>query len=252
MKKWRKLIPALTLVVLATLGVANAAEVTYIDDFEGAANDSGWVYTGGNTIGEAAGGNPDGWLKGDYPDTFTSPKVRSTVGATTPFHGDYAAANVSSISIDAIHIENQYGMDISGYGMTGALYLRDNDSGMLAVAPLNDPGFGNPIATWFSVDVPIDSQAASTPANWSDAAGGLDWPTLMQGVDEVEVNWYDPNWSTIGATYVVGIDNMSITYEEDDGGDGGSVVPATSAWGLLVLVGLFLGISILYLRRRTA
>ena len=250
--KWSKVIPAVTLAVLVTLGTTATEATTYTDDFEGGANDSGWTYTGGNTILEAAGGNPDGWLKGDYVSGFTSPKVRTTVGAPTPFHGDYAAASVSSISVDAIHIANQYGLDISGYGMTGALYLRDNDTGMIAVSALQVPEFGNPIAVWFSVDIPIDSQAASTPAGWSDAAGGLNWPTLMQGVDEVELNWFDPDWVTIGATYLVGVDNMSISYEDggDDGGDDPDV-PASSTWGMLVLISLMLT-AWLVIRRRTS
>ena len=234
--KWSKVIPAVTLAVLVTLGVAIAAEpVTYTDDFEGGANDSGWTFGGGNTTVEPTGGNPDGWLMGVYPDTFTSPKVRTTVGAPTPFHGDYAAAGVSSISVDAIHIENQYGLDISGYGMTGALYLRDNDSGMVAVTALQVPEFGNPIAVWFSVDIPLDSQAGSTPANWSDAGGGLDWPTLMAGVDEVELNWFDPDWVTIGATFTVGVDNMSITYK---GGGGGNTPVDVTATGTVVFNGI--------------
>jgi hypothetical protein len=59
-------------------------------------------------------------------------------------------------------------------------------------------------------------------------------------------------WRIFPDNVQLGIDWEQMTIEEGSGGDGGgAVVPATSAWSVIVLTALLLGVSLFYLRKRT-
>ena len=48
----------------------------------------------------------------------------------------------------------------------------------------------------------------------------------------------------------IGIDSFVVDSGGGDGGDGGGGVPATSTWGVILLIALFMTVSLFYLRKR--
>jgi len=49
---------------------------------------------------------------------------------------------------------------------------------------------------------------------------------------------------------IIGIDSFNVDTGSGDGGDGGGGVPATSTWGVILLIALFMTVSLFYLRKR--
>jgi len=197
--------------IVLLMSTASSASANYIDDFEGGANASGWNWVFATSTVMATGGNPDGYLDGNAFPGFNTPQVETTPGAATPFHGDYRALQVTEISFDTNMFSNQFGMDLSGYGFTGSLTLRDNDTGDEATYSINDPAIGRPGGGWVNAVVPVPSQDALPGAGWTVLG---DWNNVIQGVDEVNFNTFDPyaGYTSIGLTAHMGIDNMTITY----------------------------------------
>ena len=212
--KWSAKAGILAVIVAATAATANG--VVYVDDFEGGANASGWNWVFATSTVTPAGGNPDGYLDGDQFQGFNTPQVETTAGAVTPFHGDYRTLQVTQISFDTNMFSNQFGVDLAGYGFTGSLTLRDNDTGDEATYSINDPAIGNPGGGWVNAVVPIPSQDALPGAGWTVLG---DWNNVIQGVDEVNFDTFDPysGFTSIGLTAHMGVDNMTINYVPEPG-----------------------------------
>jgi hypothetical protein len=80
------------------------------------------------------------------------------------------------------------------------------------------------------------------------------WPTFMADCEGIDIkgSWIltvqDNNGADTGQ-----VDNWCLVAEGDftpNTGDGGGV-PATSTWGVILLIALFLGVSLYYIRRRS-
>ena len=67
-----------------------------------------------------------------------------------------------------------------------------------------------------------------------------DIPILSLSVDALDD--IESSWAIVDHLYVGGVDLS--------GGDGGAVVPATSTWGVILLIALFMTVSLFYLRKR--
>ncbi len=196
------------LVIVMMLGATADAGVLYVDTFAGGANPSGWEYGAADNVVETTGGNPDGFLHGTGWG-FNYPELRTGFGAATPFHGDYRAAGVDGMSMDlTTFYAPSWAMD-GAPGFTGTLVLFG--PGMAAATPLNASMFDSH-AGWHNISVAIPSADTSTPAGWYDYfGGGLDWNTLMTGVEQVQVNYFDGFGA--GMNFEVGVDNLALTPE---------------------------------------
>jgi hypothetical protein len=211
----------LTLLFLAAVPIGAAAD-TFIDTFEGGANQAGWSFIQGADVLESSGGNPGWWLHQPVYDTF-APILNSAWGNATPFAGDYRAANVTRIRFDAQTIHLDFG-DGSGFEMV--LLLRnthgtpndfDDDDFAYFVGP-NIPLVGQ---GWVHYDFDIPSQSNDpVPPGWhggwsgdcENFRPGVTWANVMSNVDRVEFWWLNPCFFAIFQQWNVGADNVAIEY----------------------------------------
>lgn len=230
------------LLVAAMLLPSVASATTYVDDFEGGLNPSGWAFIRGGDVFEGSGGNPGGWLHQPSYDTF-APRLDHVFGVTTPFDGDYQAANVTRISLDAQTLDLDFG---TGDGFQLTLVLRDekgtpfdvsDDDYVYFVGP-NVPLVG---AGWTHYDFDIPSQFAGTlPPGWKggwfedceNLRPGVVWADVVKNVQRVEFWWIDPCLFAIFQNWNVGADNIAIEFGDpagigDDVGAGPGSDPGT-------------------------
>jgi hypothetical protein len=200
---------ALVLVGLLATGMA-AADITYVDDFEGGVNDTGWNWNGFNESIPATGGNPDDYLA--CTDFFEWPIVKSTDAAPTPFHGDYAAAGVSEISFDYQTYVNPFGGGPTG--ISGGLVLFDSNG--FSAYTTNGVDLTPVTGSWRTTTFTIPSQEPSLPAGWFMPAGG-NWADLITDVTRVQLHYLDPGQGGFSQGWTVGMDNASITYVPEPG-----------------------------------
>lgn len=235
MKRFAKM-----LVSLAAAGAATAfGQATLTDTFEGGVNVGGWTFNSFNpdTLMQN-GGNPGWWLRNDFLDTF-APITTTTFGVNSPFVGNYRAAGVSQLSIDARTDHADFGaggreFSILLRDMNGTPLDYDDDDYAYYVGSLV-PQVGE---GWLHYDFAIPSQSTdAVPAGWKGGwAGdgenfrpGVDWNDVIQSVEQVEFWWLNPSFFAIFQSWDVGIDNPSVTY-----------VPEPASLGVLVVAGLLL------------
>jgi hypothetical protein len=208
--------------VLALTAGAQAVPETWVDDFEGGSNPSGWAFILGGDILVPTGGNPGWWLSQPTYDTF-APILGCAEGVATPFAGDYRAIQVSSISVDARTDHVDFG---DGTDFAFTLLLRDtkgtpdvdDDDFAYFVGP-NVPIVGQ---GWVHYEFAIPSMSNdAVPAGWSGGwpgdpesfRPGVEWSDVITSVDRVEFWWIHPAFFAIFQQWAVGADNVGITYE---------------------------------------
>ena len=225
---------ALIAMTILAVMVGPAMSETYIDDFEGGANPSGWCFLASTDIIESTGGNPGYWLHQPTFDTF-APILQTGWDVPGPFVGDYRALNVTQIGIDAVTINNTFG-NAAGFQFT--LLLRDmngtpsnvDDDDFAYAYFFQCPMIGE---GWTHYDFMVPSaDMSSVPAGWTGGwvgnpesfRPGVDWNDVITSVECVEFWWIHPAWGAMFQQWDVGADNISITF------DGGSPVE-DSSWG---------------------
>ncbi len=218
--------------LLLTVG-SHAAADTFVEDFEGGANQAGWAFISGGDIIETTGGNPGYWIHQPSYDTF-APILDCMWGNPTPFVGDYRAAGVTTIGIDARTDANDFGTA----GFPFAILLRDTNG---TPNNVDDDDYAYfvfdqcPMAGegWVHYDFDIPSQLTDpVPAGWSGGYSGdpenfrpgVDWNDVIVSVDRVEFWWMHPAWMAIFQNWDVGADTISIVFE------GGTAVQ-DGTWG---------------------
>lgn len=211
-----------------------AAAETFVDDFEGGLNESGWSFIPGGDIIEPGGGNPGFWLHQPAYDTF-APILETAWGTGTPFVGDYRAQGVTQIGIDALTIDNSFG---SSEGFQFALLLRDTngtptnfDDDDYAYAYFDQGPMVGEGWVHYDFDIPSDDPGP-LPLGWTGGHSGdpenfrpgVDWNDVITSVDRIEFWWIHPAWFAMFQQWDVGADNISIVF--------GSGTPVESAtWG---------------------
>jgi len=191
---------------------------TTVDDFEGPTNLGGWTFNvTTREIREPAEGNPGGWLRNTGIISF-APILASS--GSSPFTGDFRAANVTRISIDAR-------TDAASVGAAGrqlSLVLRDTKGTPLD--PADDDYAYSVGATipqvgegWVHYDFDVPSAVTvPVPAGWSGGYGGdlenfrpgVDWNDVIARVDSVEFWWLDPSFFAVIQLWEVGVDNVTL------------------------------------------
>ncbi len=204
----------MTLLLLPLLAVQSC---TSTDTFTNGANPNGWNFTSFDVV-ETSGGNPDGWLHVSGLDTFY-PILEAGPAAAAPWTGDFRAAGVVRISLDAQTLHT----DFNTFGNPMTLLLRDT-KGTLDV---NDDDYAYALggemplvgAGWQHYDFAVPSRSiAQVPPGWKGGwAGdgehfrpGVSWSDVIVGVDRVEIWWNDPTFFSIFQMWEVGVDNLAI------------------------------------------
>lgn len=208
----------------AVVVAASAAmgDVTFTDTFSNGANPSGWTFNVTNPdVIEPSGGNPGAWLHNDFVVSF-APRATTTFGRDTPFHGDFRAAGVSSISVDAR-------TDFASFTAEGrqfSIVLRDMNG---TPNDFDDDDYAYYVGDlipqvgqgWVRYEFQIPSQSDDpVPAGWSGGWSGdlenfrpgVEWSDVISSVERVEFWWLHPAFFAIVQDWDVGIDNVSITY----------------------------------------
>ncbi|MEZ5973544.1 MAG: hypothetical protein R3E96_01505 [Planctomycetota bacterium] len=195
-----------------------ATALAHTDDFEGGVNGAGWRFIAPADVIETAGGNPGAWLHNASIDSFAA-ILRSDPAQVSPFHGDYRAAGVTSIAIDARTDATDFGAAGFEFSIVlrdtkGTSSVNDDDYAYFVGAQVPQPGQG-----WVHYDFAIPSaDTSAVPSGWSggwvgDGAAfrpGVDWNDVIQSVDQVEFWWINPSYFAILQNWTVGVDNVEI------------------------------------------
>ncbi|MFT7679183.1 MAG: hypothetical protein ACI8QC_003183 [Planctomycetota bacterium] len=205
------------IVLTSSLLLASAAQAN--DDFDSGTNPNGWSF-GVTTpdVVEPNGGNPGGYLHNPFVASF-APIVQNDENIPSAFTGDFRAAGVTRISVDAITNSVNFG----NTGFEFSMVLRDtkgtpqfdDDDYAYYVGP-EGPQEGNGWKS-FIFDVPSQSTDA-VPAGWKGGwAGdgenfrpGVEWSDIITNVDRVEFWWLNPSFFAIIQNWDVGIDNVTV------------------------------------------
>jgi hypothetical protein len=207
--------------VVTALGTMSLAGETFVEGFEQFSNEGGWNL--GLAPGEAietSGGNPGFWLHSPALDAAIV-RASSTPGVESRFTGDYRAAGVTALGLDAITLHVDFSaeerpMTVMLFDDNGTPGEFTDDSWVYHVGGKNIPIPGDGWQS-YSFEIPSDSEAL--PAGW---VAGSDfnapprdpdaiWGAVVRGVDYVVFNWHDPDFFAIFQMWDVGVDNISIT-----------------------------------------
>ncbi|MDX2198257.1 MAG: hypothetical protein SF069_04700 [Phycisphaerae bacterium] len=215
------------LVGAIALTVPFATAQTVVENFEDGLNQSGWSYFGSPGVPieviEASGGNPGRWLHStcnsttlECLDTF-APQLRTPdFENTSPFLGNYRAANVASIGCDLILLD----VNFSAGGRPLTLILRSfgetpdffDDTAVYFIGSSNIPVVGE---GWKSFDFGVPAQSLTLPAGWRVLQGtgndNLDWNNTIRDVDQVTFFYGDPELFFIFQQWEPGADNLRVT-----------------------------------------
>ena len=212
----------LLVAVVGTAAPSSAGSSTFTEGFEGGTNRAAWSFIAGFDRIQTSGGNPGAWLRQPSFDTF-APILSNDPGQPSPFQGDFRAAGVARISLDARTDATTFG-NPTGFEMslllrdTKGTAIPDDDDYAYFVGPqVPQPGEG-----WVHYDFAIPSSStAAVPTGWFGGwAGdpenfrpGVDWNDVITSVDVVEVWWLDPRLFAIFRNWDVGVDNVAIELE---------------------------------------
>ena len=207
----------LSLALPTALILAGAVQAN--DDFDNGTNPSGWSFNVNTPdVIEMSGGNPSGWLHNPFVASF-APIVHNDPSIVSPFNGDFRAAGVSRISVDAI--TNSVNFGNTGFEFSillrdtkGTAMVDDDDYAYYVGPETPQPGNG-----WksFSFDIPSQSGDA-VPTGWKGGwvgdgenfRPGVEWSDVIANVDQVEFWWLNPSFFAIIQDWDVGIDNVNI------------------------------------------
>ncbi len=198
--------------------------VNRIVTFENGQNTGNWSFFGDpdNPIEviESSGGNPGAFLHSTCQglaclDTF-APELRTELGVSSIFTGDYRAKRVRSLGVDLAIFR----VDFSSAGRPLSLILR-NDGGtpddpsddvvVHFVGPKNVPA---PDGSWRRYQLAVPSRSTVLPSGWKVFQGtgddDADWNTVLTDVDEVSFFFGDPEFFFIFQQWELGVDNIRI------------------------------------------
>lgn len=219
---------ALVLVALQT--PAPAAKITFVEGFESGTRIGGWSFFGNPAnsveVVEPAGGNPGRFLHATCSglaclDTF-APELRTQLGTSSVFTGDYRANGVTSLGVD-LAVFGPPGVTTGGRPLT--LILR-NDAGTpgsafddVVVYRLGTRNIPAANGSWRSYDFRVPSAHTSLPAGWQVLQGSgnddADWNQVVTAVSQAAFFFGDPQFFFIFQQWELGVDDLRIRLDAD-------------------------------------
>ena len=185
----RTLLPLALLAPFAT----PAAAQSVVETFDNSSNIGGWS------------GNPGAHFAEDCLDTFAV--MLRTTDPASPFGGDWRARDVRHFGVDLVtnHVQFPFEREVS-------IILTDGNVSVFHMTGQLVPQIAE---GWRAIDVAIDVQPATLPAEWQILVGSgdddADWNAIVQNVQEVTVFYGNPQDFFIFDQWFVGCDNPRIT-----------------------------------------
>lgn len=226
--------PLLALFLLAPLASAQ----TFTETFDGASNTGGWSWGTGNQTFSPVNGNPGAFLQ-DLTLVTCCPTLSTAPGSSSVFTGNYRAMNVSSVGIDLITLDADFG--VGGRPLT-VMLVNDagtptsglDDYGAYFIGSVDIPDAGVPAFTpagWTSFDFAIDAQSDTLPTGWTlyradGTAPTHDWREVVSDVDRLQYFYGDPTLIFLVFGWDVGADNARIAMSGAFPRNGSGVNPA--------------------------
>jgi hypothetical protein len=206
-------------------GPADGGTTTFSEDFEDLANQDGWSWGTGNEEVIPLNGNPGAFLAdltlfSAHPILFTAP------GSESEFTGDYRASGVTSVGVDLIVMDTDFGV---GSRPLTLMLTNDRDTpgdydddlwawfvGDKEVPQAGVPGFDPTPPGWADFDFEIPSDSLTVPEGWQifEMEGMTPdevWNGVVTDVDTVEFWYGEPGTIFPFLSWDVGADNMRIT-----------------------------------------
>jgi len=208
------------LVAGAVLTLANAGPpglTTFAENFEDGNNTGGWTF--GNAafeVIEPDGGNPGGFLRNFFLDTFAA-QPRTTLGVASPFTGDYRARGVRFVGIDLA----LFSVDFSAEGRPLSVILYsdgdtpDDSADDCRVFRIGGHPTPMPNGNWAKYRFRVPSDGDTLPPGWSvqGCVGRTDdeaWNQVITDVDQLRFFTGDPDRFYIFQAFDIGMDNPTI------------------------------------------
>jgi hypothetical protein len=217
----------LGLLLQAPPSVAPVPRITFVVDFE-RENEGDWSFFGNPAnpveVIEAGGGNPGAFLHSTCSglaclDTF-APELRTQLGTSSVFTGDYRAKGVEGLGVDLAIFD----VDFSTGGRPLTLMLRHDpgtpgdsfdDTVVYRLGPKNIPDANG---QWRRYSFRVPSEKLTLPAGWLVFQGSgdddADWNQVMTGVSQVSFFYGDPTFFFIFQQWELGVDNLRIRLDQ--------------------------------------
>lgn len=198
------------------LGTTVSAQVYFQEGFTGGVNTGGWTFGAPVQGIEPTGGSPGAYLRGSQLDT-TIPFLRTGLGVSSPFTGDYRARSAQSLSLQ-LRV-NATDFPVSSFRPAAILYSEngtpgntDDDWGAYSLSggTLGTPGL------WRGHSFIVQSPQTSLPAGWTfisfgpNSPANPDWNVLIQRVDRLMFSFGDPSLFYLFQMWDVGADTILI------------------------------------------
>jgi hypothetical protein len=203
--------------IIAVAGLcAGASAQSYVESFEGGINAGGWTFGAPVEGIQPTGGLPGAYFRGSQLDT-TIPFLRTGIGGSSPFVGNYRAARVSFVVASLKVFATDFPI-----GTRSPAVILYNDNGTPA-DPLDDWGAYSMspeslavVGEWGTCGFSVPSDQTVRPPGWTmidfgpNVPPGRNWDTLTQDVDRLMISFGDPSLIYIFQMWDVGADQISI------------------------------------------
>jgi hypothetical protein len=133
-------------------------------------------------------------------------------------------------------------------GNTSVFSAHAGDPDSYIAANYNASGSPGDISLWLTTPELEPTDLQGYPEEWTQFT--YDIAETGQGCLAFRYYVHDSGPSGVNSNYI-GVDTWQVSSTGGDGGsDDGGGVPATTMWGVIVLIALVLGITLFYMRRR--
>lgn len=197
-------------------------------------------FQGATNVFLAQAGAPNSYLGGNYEACGTGGAEEINLWGVT---GEFDLSNVAEISFWT------RGPEDSSYPDRLELRLCDAGAGACDNVGVTSNDVGD--FTTLLVEVNPTLAVGGYPEEWTKFTATGPW----SGTGRFAFRYWVTSAGPVGVnSNYIGIDTLQVssTGGGDGGGDdGGGPVPATTTWGVIVLIALFLGITLFYLRKRS-
>jgi len=227
------LVPALLSLLAAAVAPqqsAPARKITFVESFEGPENAGGWSFFGNPAnpieVIEPAGGHPGRFLHSTCAglgclDTF-APELRTQLGSSSPFTGDYRANGVVELGVD-LAVFGPPGVTTGGRPLS--LILR-NDGGTpsdasddVVVARVGARNIPAADGHWRAYSFRVPSQRTTLPGGWLVLQGSgdddADWNLVVGSVTRASFFFGDPQFFFIFQQWELGVDRVRVRLDAD-------------------------------------
>ena len=210
---------ALLLTLAPTLPAAAATTTTVAETFNGTLEQATWRL-GTLDVIEPDGGHPGAYLHDpEFDSAVPTPSYDGPL--PSPFFGDYRAASVTSLGLDAIVYAASIGVDHKrpiSLVLSSDMGTPDDPTDDCDVYTVGHKNVPRPGTGWHRFEFLVPSQDTTLPAGWvvrGECAGlGPDeaWNAVVTNVTRVTFPFSDPDLLWYSQIWDLGIDDVHIRF----------------------------------------